>query len=597
MARIKGITDREYEQWLAFCEQVQLTTSYRLHEKRHEREARIKHLLKPENYGEFFMYYFPNYCDDGKTKCARYQVRNAVRLHEMREEITLLQIHHRQSAKSTHANMGYPLHLMFNDDLWFGVIMGYNEKKAARLLKDAQAQLKNNHRIINDFGVQFSHGDWAEGSFVTTKGVAYESLSYIQDPAGFREGANRPDYANVDDVDNRKKARNKVLVREAVDNIISNLSEALRFDRQRLVVSNNRKVKGGIVDTIIEDIGKKPSTVISLVNAVDKKGRSTWPERYSDKYWEKKKANKTYRVWEREYMNNPVEDGYIFKPEWIRYKKPLPYAQYERLVLYGDLSYTDSGDLKSLHLIGKIGREFHVLQAFNRQTSMDVAVKWAYDLAEDLNLSTSKYSLKDKSEKRKEAEKARKNAEYFEGLKESLTTQFYQHTDEELKKKSAFAMMEADHHLKAAKEELKGLNRDLGNIGQISHGGGIDVKYMIEANFIQNQFLNDFDLEGDIRGYYLPISGDMRQKGNKFDRIENNLVPLFSRGFVYLNEDLKKDEDMLVLKDCLLAFEKGSGAPDDPPDSIEGGIYELNRQASNKVERIRVIKRENNFID
>lgn len=511
-SRIKGITQKEIDDWLIFCDDVQKSTSHRLHEKKHEREARIEYLLKPENYGEFFMYYFPMYCDNGKTQCSRYQIRNRMRLEEMKQEITLLQLHHRQSAKSTHANMGYPTHMMLNDDMWFAVIMGFNEKKAARLLKGTQAQLKSNQKVINDFGVQFSHGDWAEGSFVTTKGVAFHSMSYIQDPAGLLEGANRPDYCNVDDVDNRKKARNKVLVREAVDNIISNLSEGMRFDRVRLVISNNRKVKGGIVDTIIEDIGKKETTVLSVVNAVDKKGNSTWPERYSNAYWKKKKANKTYRVWEREYMNNPIEDGYIFKPEWIRWKPPLgDLRDYDCLVLYGDLSYTDSGDLKSLHLVGKKGRELHVLEAFNRQTSTTNAARWLYDLHED---------------------------------------------------------------------KLRGL----------------DVIYMIEANFIQGMYLNDFDEEGDVRGYYLPIRGDKRTKGNKFDRIEN-MSPVFERGYVYFNEEQKKNVDFTTCIDCILAFEKGSGAPDDPPDSLEGAFFEINRRASNPVSRIRVIERKSSFVD
>ncbi|WP_420581950.1 hypothetical protein [Reichenbachiella sp.] len=510
MARLQGITQKEYDKWLAFCDEVQQNTSYKLHEKKHEREARIKHLLRSENYGEFFMYYFPDYCDQGKTECARYQVRNAQLLHD-NPIITLMQIHHRQSAKSTHGNMGYPLHLMFNDDMWFMIQMGFNQVKAARLIRDIQTQLQFNQRIINDFGVQFSHGDWSEGSFRTTKGVAFECLSYLQDPAGLRDGANRPDYCSVDDVDNRKKARNQVIIREATDNIISNLSEAMRFDKRRMVINNNRKVKNGVIDTIIDEIGKKSTTKISLVNAVDKKGRSTWPERYSDQYWKKKKEDSTYRVWEREYMNNPIEDGYIFKPEWIRYKKPLPYEEYDALVAYGDLSYTDSGDLKSIHLVGKKGREFHVLEAFNRQTSTTNAARWLYDLYED---------------------------------------------------------------------KLRGL----------------DVVYIIEANFIQGMFLNDFDEEGDQRGYYLPIRGDKRQKGNKFDRIEN-MSPVFERGYVWFNERKQRDPDFMTCVDCLMAFEKGSGAKDDPPDSLESAIFELNKRAANHIDRVRIIKRTSNFID
>lgn len=511
IGRIKGITQKEYDDWLKYCDHVQTVTSHKLHESSSERKARVAHLLKPENYDEAFRYWFAHYCDDGQTGCSKYQIRNAERLHKMRD-VVLLQIHHRQHAKSTHGNMGYPLHLMFNDEVWFMLLMGFNEKKAARLLRDLQTELQYNHRIINDFGVQFSHGDWADGSFMTTKGVAFESLSYLQDPAGLRNGQYRPDYASVDDVENRKKAKNKVIVREAVDNILSNLGEAMDKDRRRLVINNNRKAKGGIIDTIVDDIGKKKNTVVSLVNAVGANGKSNWPERYPNKYWKEKKATTTHRVWEREYMNNPIEDGNIIKPEQIRWKMPLSYKDYEALVLYGDMSYTATGDLKSMWLVGKTAREFHVLEGFHRQTTMPNAARWTYDLHED---------------------------------------------------------------------ELRGL----------------DPLYMIEANFIQGMFLNDFDEEGDERGYYLPVRGDKRQKGDKFDRIENNLAPVFERGYIYFNELKRKDPDFITGIDCILAFEKGSGAPDDPPDALESAVFELNKRSMNRVDKIRVIDHSQKFVD
>lgn len=508
---IKGITNKEYDDWLKYCDYVQASTSHKLYEKRHEREERKAYLLKPENYGEFFEYYFANYCNDGKSKCSKHQRKNALLLHQNRI-ITLMQIWHRRSAKSTHANLGYPTQLMFNDEIWFAGVMGYNEPKAARLLKSIQAELSKNQKIINDFGVQYSHGDWAKGGFTTTKGVAFESMSYVQDPAGMSNGPHRFDYWSVDDIDNRKKARNKVLTQEAVDNILNNAKAAMDKDRQRMVISNNRKVKDGIIDTIIGEIGKMKDTKISMVNAVDKKDHSTWPENYPDAYWKRIKANATYRNWEREYMNNPVEDGKLFLPEYLQWIDVLPYEEYDALILYGDLSYTDTGDLKSMHLIGQIGREMHILEAFNRQTSNTEAAKWLYDLYED---------------------------------------------------------------------KLQNL----------------DVTYMIEANFIQEMFLNDFDQEGELRGYYLNILPDKRSKGNKFDRIENNLLPYFVRLRVFLNKKFKSHPDFQKLVDCLLAFQKGSGAPDDPPDSLEGGFYELAKRAVNNLSRIRLIKHTNNFID
>ena len=98
--------------------------------------------------------------------------------------------------------------------------------------------------------------------------------------------------------------------------------------------------------------------------------------------------------------------------------------------------------------------------------------------------------------------------------------------------------------------------------------------YYIEGNFIQDDFINDFDEEGDKRGYYLAIIPDKRTKPDKFQRVER-LCGFYHRGNVYYNIAEQDNNDMKVGIEQLLAFEKGSGAADDSPDADEGAIYLL----------------------
>lgn len=107
-------------------------------------------------------------------------------------------------------------------------------------------------------------------------------------------------------------------------------------------------------------------------------------------------------------------------------------------------------------------------------------------------------------------------------------------------------------------------------------GGVVPVRYMIEANFMQDLLLDEFKKEGDARGCHVPIIGDKRQKGDKFARIEA-MQPLFERGLVILNEKEKDKFGFPVLVDQLLAFEKGSHAHDDAPDAVESAVWQLNR--------------------
>ena len=100
------------------------------------------------------------------------------------------------------------------------------------------------------------------------------------------------------------------------------------------------------------------------------------------------------------------------------------------------------------------------------------------------------------------------------------------------------------------------------------------VLFLMEANFMQDIILDEFDTEGRIRGYQLPIMPDKRKKPDKIQRIEA-VSPLWERGHVFYNEELKNSPDMQVGIEQTLALERGSRIHDDAPDADEGAIYIL----------------------
>ena len=69
------------------------------------------------------------------------------------------------------------------------------------------------------------------------------------------------------------------------------------------------------------------------------------------------------------------------------------------------------------------------------------------------------------------------------------------------------------------------------------------VQFFMEANFMQDVILDEFEAEGNLRGYQLPIMPDKRKKPDKLQRIEA-VSPLWERGFVFYNEKLKESPDM-----------------------------------------------------
>ena len=249
--------------------------------------------------------------------------------------------------------------------------------------------------------------------------------------------------------------------------------------------------------SVLELISKKQSVYVSQVNIYDKNGNPSWPEYWTRERIEERAAFMGYRAFQKEYMNNPITEGAVFRHDWIRYKRTLPLREYEDIVLYVDPSFkpTTKNDYKAAKLWGKTkSGELHLIKAFCRQTTVVEMVRWLYDLHEWIN------------------------------------------------SKNAVA------------------------------------SFFMEANFMQDIILDEFRAEGKIRGYQLPILPDKRKKPDKFQRIVA-ISPLWERGFVFYNEALKNDPDMVAGLEQTLAFEKGMSGHDDSPDADEGAIYKLQQRS------------------
>lgn len=119
----------------------------------------------------------------------------------------------------------------------------------------------------------------------------------------------------------------------------------------------------------------------------------------------------------------------------------------------------------------------------------------------------------------------------------------------------------------------------------LARGGS--APFYMEAVFMQDTILDEFEREGLSRGYQLPIMPDTRSKPDKFARVEA-VSPLWERGCVYYNERLRRDPDMVAGLEQTLAFEQGSRAHDDFPDACEGAIYKLQKQIREATQQPRL---------
>lgn len=104
------------------------------------------------------------------------------------------------------------------------------------------------------------------------------------------------------------------------------------------------------------------------------------------------------------------------------------------------------------------------------------------------------------------------------------------------------------------------------------------VRYIIEGLFAMGMFVSDFDEEGDSRGFHIPVVASKRSKSGKIDRIAA-MDGWFERMNVFFNEAEKDNADQVLLRDTLLAFEKGAGIPLDGLDAMQGAFEEVNEIA------------------
>ena len=380
------------ELWEAHCREIQsmTDTATLVRENATQRDQRIKKLQR--DYAAFCEYYFPHFLNlrDKATGKVIRTVHNApfhnaaARKVKSTPNLKAVFMWPRGHAKSTHFDIFMPLWLMFQPDrlINFMVVVGKSEDSADRLLGDIQAELQYNKRIVADFGEQMSLGNWMEGEFTTRNGVKFLAVGRGQSPRGLREREARPDYIVIDDLDDDELCRNERRVRELSDWVKEALFGALDVGRGRFIMVGNLISK----NSVLANIAATRGVHVSKICAVDDKGNPVWKEK-----WTKQEAQEYadfvgYRAWQKEMMHNPINEGAIFKHEWIRYKKVAPLRKYEQLICYTDPSFksTTANDYKACRLWGKLGNELHLIDTYVRQDTVSGMVRWLYNLYERL---------------------------------------------------------------------------------------------------------------------------------------------------------------------------------------------------------------------
>ncbi|MBQ8793409.1 MAG: hypothetical protein IJZ63_01530 [Clostridia bacterium] len=371
------------ERWKKLCETVQNSTTINVAETQKQKLARIRNLRA--DYAAFVDYYFPHYTTNPQTgettSCADFHIKAANKVKKERNLKAVFRWH-RGAAKSTHLDIFIPLWLKCQEEKQINVmvLVGKSEDNAITLLADIQAELQFNQRYIADFGEQYNNGSWEVGEFVTKDGTAFFARGRGQSPRGLRYRSHRPDYIVIDDLDDDELCQSPARVSRLTDWVKEALFGALDGGRGRFIMVGNLIAK----NSVLANIAATDGVHVSQVNIWDKNGNVSWSAKWTPDEVKAIERFQGYRSFQKEYMNNPITEGAVFRQDWIKWGKLPDLKKFEELILYIDPSFkgTTKNDYKAAKLWGKVGTQLWHIKAFVRQCSVAEMVRWLYDLYE-----------------------------------------------------------------------------------------------------------------------------------------------------------------------------------------------------------------------
>lgn len=340
-------------------------TTESLSEQRHRLDRLEAH---PE---EWFAYYFPKYA---YAEPALFHKRASRRVLENPEWYEV-RAWSRELAKSTRTMMEV-LYLCLTGKKKYVLLISNSSDNAERLLMPYKANLEFNQRLINDYGKQESIGKWEAQEFTTKKNVAFRALGAGQSPRGTRKEEVRPDVLLFDDIDTDEETRNPEMIAKKWRWIEEAAIGTRSISNPMLIIFCGNIIAADCCITRAIEFADHAD----VINIRDKHNVSTWPNKNSEAHIDRVLSKISYVAAQKEYYNNPIVEGSVFKN--LSFKKLLPLKEYPFLICYTDPSFKSSAksDYKATVLVGSLNGERHVLKAFVQQTTTANMIGWLYEI-------------------------------------------------------------------------------------------------------------------------------------------------------------------------------------------------------------------------
>ena len=333
---------------------------------------------------EWIMYFFPEFA---KSEFAPFHIRAIRRCTTHMEWMEVLSWA-RSLAKST-VVMFIVLYLVLTGKKKNVMMASATVNAAIRLLAPYKKQLETNARLKAFYGNQVTLRKWSEEEFILKNGASFRAIGAGSAPRGSRNDADRPDVHLLDDFDTDEICRNP-----------DRLEAQWKWWEEAFYGTRDIAVKllvifcGNIIakDCCIVRAGKMADSW-DIVNVRDEHGKSTWPQKNSEEAIDVALAKTSTASVQKEYYNNPVSEGSIFKNLVMDTIPPL--RKFKFLVIYGDPSPGESkkkqASYKAVWLMGKIQGKLYIIKGRLFRGSNEEFIESFFDLYSFVGGKTNVY--------------------------------------------------------------------------------------------------------------------------------------------------------------------------------------------------------------
>jgi predicted phage terminase large subunit-like protein len=286
----------------------------------------------------------------------------------------------REFAKTTITSFGYVLHQICLAKRHFIIIGSDTEDLASDLTGYLYLELLYNERLRADFG-ELVKDNWAVDDFITVNDVRLKARGRGQRLRGLKHKQWRPDLVILDDLENDKNVKNPRLVKELLDWIKNTVYPGIDSGGNLFIIGTILARRSGLDIILKAEDEPWMHWRRSIYRAIEA-GESIWPARHPlDKLLKQKKLMGSL-AFNREKMNDPVDEEGMFQEGWIRYyaNSELP----KSLAVAGwfdpSVETRASADFKAIVTVGLDLQEmiFYVLDAYIRRSSIEQAIAAAY---------------------------------------------------------------------------------------------------------------------------------------------------------------------------------------------------------------------------